>query len=39
MDLEKVKVIKEWEALRTVKGVWFFLGFANFYWKFIRDFS
>jgi hypothetical protein len=31
MDLEKVKAILEWVSLTTVKGVWVFLGFANFY--------
>jgi hypothetical protein len=39
MDPAKVKAIIEWEALKSVKGVQSFLGFANFYRRFIKDFT
>ncbi|ESK88108.1 pro-pol protein [Moniliophthora roreri MCA 2997] len=35
MDETKLAGIKDWEAPKTVKGVRSFLGFANFYRKFI----
>ena len=39
MDPEKVKAILEWEAPGAVKGVQAFLGFANFYRRFIKNYS
>ena len=38
IDLEKIKVIREWEAFKTKKGVRAFLGFANYYRAFINKF-
>lgn len=39
MDPEKVKVIQEWQAPTTVKGVRGFLSFANYYRTFIEKYS
>ena len=39
MDPVKIETITKWEAPKTVKGVQGFLGFANFYRKFIKNFS
>ena len=39
MDPEKVKAILDWEQPQLIKGVCLFLGFANFYYCFIKDFS
>lgn len=39
MDPQKVEAIVNWEAPQSVKGVQSFIGFANFYRKFIKNFS
>ena len=39
MDTEKVETIQKWEAPSSVKDVQAFLGFANFYRRFIPEFS
>src|SRR5258706_14720519 len=39
MDLMKVHGVTEWLTPTKVKEVQSFLGFVNFYWKFICNFS
>ena len=39
MDPKKIEAIKEWKPPTTVKGIWSFTGFTNFYQKFIPGFS
>lgn len=39
MDPEKVQAIKEWKSPTSVKAVRSFLGFANYYRLFIKDFA
>ena len=39
MDPVKTGAINSWESPKYVKDVQGFLGFANFYWRFIKDFA
>ena len=39
IEQEKVKAVKEWKTLIRIKEMESFLGFANFYWRFIQNFS
>ncbi len=39
MDDSKVQAVLNWPKPTTVKELQRFLGFANFYWRFIRNFS
>ena len=39
MENDKVKTVKKWKIPTKIKEVESFLGFANFYWRFIKNFS
>ena len=39
MKQEKIKTVKEWKMPTRVKDMESFLGFANFYRRFIQNFS
>jgi hypothetical protein len=39
MNLVKVAGVADWPELMSKKEVQSFLGFTNFYWRFIKDFS
>jgi len=38
MNSQKMKTIMNWQAFKSVKRVQSFINFANFYWKFIKNF-
>jgi hypothetical protein len=39
MDREKIRAVRDWEPLSNLNDVPTFLGFANFYRRFIRKYS
>ena len=39
MEIDKVKMVKEWKTPTKLKEVKSFLGFTNFYRQFIKNFS
>ena len=39
MKAEKFEVMKDWPKSKSVRDIQVFLGFANFYWRFIQGFS
>ena len=39
MKQENIKAVKEWKTPTKVKDVESFFEFANFYWRFIQNFS
>ena len=39
MSVEKIKAIQAWPEPRKVKDIQSFLGFANFYRRFIHEYS
>ena len=39
MEQHKIKAVKEWKMPTKIKEVESFLGFANFYQRFIQNFS
>lgn len=39
MDPAKIKTITDWPQPKDLKDIQSFLGFANFYWRFIYSYS
>jgi hypothetical protein len=39
MDAKKITDVQDWEAPRNLKDVCAFLGFANFYYRFVQNYS
>ena len=36
---ERIEAVKNWSEQKSVRDIQVFLGFANFYWRFIQGFS
>ncbi len=39
MDQKKISIIIEWNTVRSIKNMQYFLAFVNFYKIFIKDYS
>ena len=39
MEVERIEVVKDWPEPKSVRNIQVFLGFANFYRRFIQGFS
>ena len=39
MEAKKIEVVRKWPKPKSVQNIQVFLGFANFYWRFIQGFS
>ena len=39
MEDKRIKVVRNWPGPKSVQDIQIFIGFANFYWRFIRGFS
>ena len=39
MEQERIDVVKKWPKPESVRDIQVFIGFANFYWHFIKGFS
>ncbi len=39
MEEERIEAVKDWEKPKSVRDIQVFLGFAKFYWRFIKGFS
>ena len=35
----KLKVVQDWGTPKNVRDVQSFLGFVNYYWRFVKDFA
>ena len=39
MEAEQIEIVRKWPEPKSIQDIQVFLGFANFYWQFIHDFS
>ena len=39
IEAKRIKVMKDWPERKSVRNILVFLGFANFYWRFIQSFN